>query len=156
MKREVNGKVFSAAKRLFGSWNKAVESCGIKPNGKSFRTSRISCSDGHVVRSLSEKIIDEWLSNNGVDHEIERPYPIGKYTCDFYLLETNTWVEYFGFAGHLPEYDEAMRIKTGIAKEHDLNLISLFPKHLYPECKLSEMLPVSKLTSHPEPDILSP
>ena len=145
MKREVRHGVYHAAVRLFGSWNKAIESCGLKSNGNSPRNVKIKCSDGHVVRSISEKVIDEWLTQNNIRHEIEKPYPVGRYTCDFYLADHNIWVEYFGLAGAFEEYDEAMRVKNEMVKEHGLNLVSLFPKHLYPECKLSQAIIVNAL-----------
>ena len=141
MRRELKPSIQHAAAYLFGSWNKAIESCGLKTNGNTFRHFKIRCSDGHLVRSLSEKIIDEWLTHNGIAHEIEKPYPVGRFTCDFYLPASQLWVEYFGMTGAFGgEYDETTRTKIDLAKVHGLNLISLFPEHLYPECKLDQMI----------------
>lgn len=152
MKRELNRGVNHAAVRFFGSWNKAIENCGLKPNENSPRNIRIRCSDGHIVRSISEKVIDEWLTRKNLKHEIDKLYPTGKYTCDFCLPDYNLWIEYFGLAGAFEEYDEAMRVKTEIAKEHGLNLVSLFPKDLYPECQLQEKLNIP--LDHPPSSVL--
>jgi len=75
MKREFKKRVWNAAVRLFGSWNKAIASCGLKPNSNSPRNIRIRCSDGHVVRSISEKVIDEWLTQSGLKHEMTLTIP---------------------------------------------------------------------------------
>jgi hypothetical protein len=144
MRREVKTNVRHAANRLFGSWNKTIVSCGLKPNGNSPRNIKIHCSDGHVVRSISEKVIDEWFTQNGIKHSIEKLYPLGKYTCDFHLSDYDIWVEYFGLAGAFEEYDNTMRIKIEMAKEHNLNLISIYPKDLYPDCKLDDLIKINK------------
>jgi hypothetical protein len=140
MKRDVKSRMYHAAVSFFGSWNKAIESCGFKANGNSPRNIRLKCSDGHVVRSISEKIIDEWLHNNGIKHEVNKSYPVGKFTCDFYLIEKNVWLEYFGLSGSFKDYDETIQFKIDMTNERGMKLISLFPHHLYPDNKLDEVL----------------
>ena len=61
---------------------------------------------------------------------------------EFRFNDSGTWLEYFGLAGAFEEYDEAMRIKSEMAREYSLGLVSVFPKDLYPECKLDKIISV--------------
>ena len=46
----------------------------------------IRTEDGHVVRSKSEKIIDDWLYNHKLAHAYERKVPIEEDVfCDFFF-----------------------------------------------------------------------
>lgn len=63
--------------RTFGSWLRALVLAGVLEDGTQ-RTSRgIRCiaNDGHECYSLAEKIIDDWLSSQGIPHEKEPQYP---------------------------------------------------------------------------------
>jgi hypothetical protein len=139
-KRTFKVTINCAAKRFFGSWNKAIESCGFKPNGNSPKNVKIKCRDGHFVRSVSEKIIDEWFFAKGINHEIGKPYQEGHYTCDFYLPDHDLWIEYFGLAGAFKEYDDTILVKNELVKKYNLNFIALFPKDLYPELNLDKII----------------
>ena len=140
MKREVKSRMYRAAVKFFGSWNKAIESCGLKANGNSPRNIRLKCSDGHIVRSVSEKVIDEWLYKNNLRHEVNKEYQVGKFTCDFHLTDKDVWIEYFGLSGAFKDYDETIQFKIDMTNERGMKLIALFPHHLYPENKLDEVL----------------
>lgn len=139
-KREFKGTMFYAATKFFGSWNKAVENCGLVPNLNSPRNIRIKCRDGHVVRSISEKVIDNWFSINEVRHDLEKPYKEGRYTCDFYLPDYDIWIEYFGLAGAFKEYDDAILTKKEMVKKYNLNFIPVFPEDLYPVLNLDKVI----------------
>ena len=52
-------------------------------------------ADGRWVRSKSEKIIADWLYAHNIRYEYERQLTSGV-TCDFYLPDTDTYVEYWG------------------------------------------------------------
>ena len=131
-KRDCKHSLYHAAVKFFGTWNKAMEICGLKPNHSKYQKLRLRCTDGHMADSLSEKIIDEWFLKNGIKHDKNKKYPFGKMNCDFYLEDYNIWVEYFGLAGgDIEEYDETIITKHKIAKDFSLNLISLYPVDLY-------------------------
>lgn len=133
-------RLVNAAVRYFGTWNKAMVSCGIKPNGSRYQKIRIKSSDGHMCDSLSEKTVDEWMSTNNIRHSRSKKYPNSKMDCDFYLPDHDAWVEYFGLIGQVEEYDKGVEIKRQLAKEHELNLIEILPSDLYPENKLDAFM----------------
>lgn len=95
--------------------------------------------DGHKCDSLSEKIIDDWLSRRQIDHMRSVPYPDHEqFTADFVV--NKYWIEFFGLSGELMRYDYLMRKKLRIAKNLKLNLIKIFPKDLFPKGNLNERL----------------
>lgn len=137
----VERKLFSAAVRFFGSWNKLIRELGCKPNSQWVRF-KPTCRDGHKADSISEMLVDNWLFERGIRHERRKAYPEGRYTCDFYLPDMDLWVEYFGIDNR-HWYQETMRVKEDMAKRHGLKLIGILPVHLYPEVKLGEMLGIT-------------
>jgi len=80
--------------------------------------------DGHRVRSLGEKTIDDWLWARGVRHAYEYPIPGGKY-CDFFLPDDQggTYIEYWGLNDEKYLKDKAF--KKRIYKKHGLKLVSI-------------------------------
>jgi hypothetical protein len=124
-------------KEMFGSWFKAMSTTGALPDGVQ-RTSRgIRClaDDGHECDSLAEKQIDDWLSENGIDHEREPEYPqhdkfnpIGKRRADW-KIGSGTFVEYFGMKGK-DAYDRKSEEKRRLAENTDIDLIEIYPKDL--------------------------
>jgi len=129
-KRSCNGRLYHAAIRFFGTWNKFIKSCGLNPNRGRYRTKHLKCRDGHKSDSLSEKIIDDWLYANNILHERSKKYPNTKLTCDFYLVDSDLWVEYFGLYD-VKEYQDTMKIKQNIAKQNHFRFLALTPQHLY-------------------------
>ncbi len=87
--------------------------------------------DGHMVRSLSELTIDNWLFNKKISHGYERQLPVEeKVFCDFYLQEGNRYV-YIEFWGlHDEEYEKRKQKKIEIYSKNNLPLIELVPKDL--------------------------
>ena len=53
-------KFYRPARIAFGTWNKAVQAAGLKPNQLKF-THKYIVNDKHICDSLAEKIIDDWL-----------------------------------------------------------------------------------------------
>ena len=53
-------KFYRPARIAFGTWNKAVQAAGLKPNQLKF-THKYIANDKHICDSLAEKIIDDWL-----------------------------------------------------------------------------------------------
>jgi hypothetical protein len=98
-------------------------------------------NDGHRCDSLSEKIIDDWFRARKIKHQIIVPYPDPenrKLTADF--LVKNYWIEFFGLSGELKKYDELKKRKIRLAKKYKLNLIKIYPQHLFPKNKLNKLL----------------
>jgi len=140
--RECESRLLHAARKFFGSWNKAMEHCGLKPNGSKYQKTRLRCCDGHMADSISEKTVDEWLFQNEINHERNKTY-LGnnrQFNCDFYLPDYDIWIEYFGLIGQVEEYDIAVQLKRQIARDNNLNLIEILPSDLYPNNKLDGFL----------------
>ncbi|MBU4274948.1 hypothetical protein KKE19_04020 [Patescibacteria group bacterium] len=134
---------YNTAQKRFGSWNKAIEAAGFKTNPVLFAKKHIA-NDGHKCDSLAEKIIDDWLSARRIKHKRGTPYPENKkLTADFVLK--NNWVEFFGLAGKLKEYDKLVRRKQILSKKHNLQLIEIYPKDLFPRNRLSEIIRIKKI-----------
>lgn len=68
--------------RIFGSWIKSLTLAGVLEDGVRVLTRGYQCiaKDGHICLSLSEKVIDDWLSAHNIKHDKEPLYPY-----DFYL-----------------------------------------------------------------------
>jgi len=134
----VEWKLRSAVRRFFGSWNNLMRVLGCKPNSQWVRFKPV-CKDGHKADSISEMLVDNWLFGHGIRHERRKRYPEGRYTCDFYLPDSDVWVEYFGI-NNRHWYQETMRVKEDMAKRHGLKLVGICPSDLYPEMRLSELI----------------
>lgn len=142
--KEVSWVVVNAAKKHFGSWNKMLISFGLPTNTEWMRRRRILCKDGHVADSISEMLVDNWLFDQGIKHELHTPYPEGRFTFDFFLPDYDTRVEYFGLAGEHSDYDAKILVKRALAVKHGLKVIEVFPQHLYPANVLSEVITLGK------------
>jgi hypothetical protein len=138
-KRKAGSKLIASATRFFGSWNKAIKECGLEPNKRVFVRKKIKCSDGHIVDSLSERVIDEYLNSNRIKHEIQKNYPSSNWVCDFYLTELDVYVEYFGLYYAVDEYKEIADKKIKFCKNKKLKLIQIYPSDLYPSDRLDEI-----------------
>ncbi len=135
---KMNCKLCSSAKKHFGSWNKAVIAAGLPINKKWICKKNLQCKDGHKADSISEMLIDNWLFENNILHERFKQYPVGKYTCDFYLPEKKLYVEYFGLMDNHKDYDKTIEIKRNIMIENNLNLVEITAKDLYPTISLKK------------------
>ena len=130
----------NAARKRFGTWNNAIEATGFDTNPVLFAKHQVA-KDGHMCDSIAEMIIDNYLFNNGILHERNYPYPEGTYTFDFKIGEK--FIEYFGLAGEHKRYDELRDIKQKMAKKYKLNLVEIYPKDLYPNDRLGQILEIS-------------
>lgn len=95
------------------------------PPPKPPRQHRLACKDGHKVRSVEEQAIDDWLTDQGILHEVEpklkgmRPdWRVGEW-----------YVEYWGMAGQ-QGYEARREEKLALYRERGLRLIELFPEDL--------------------------
>lgn len=87
--------------------------------------------DGHNCRSMSEQIIDNFLYNNKIDHELEPCYPkddilnpSGRLRADW-LIDGNVYVEYFGLMQDI-NYIEKTEKKIALAKKYGIQLIEIY------------------------------
>ena len=82
-------------------------------------------TDGHMVRSRAELLIDNWLYINDIMHAYEKKVPIEEdLYSDFYLKKGKVYIEYWGREGD-PSYDRRKDIKISLYQKNGLNLIEL-------------------------------
>jgi hypothetical protein len=82
-------------------------------------------TDGHLVRSRGEALIDNWLYMQKIAHAVERRLPIEETVyCDFYVPQESVYIEYWGMSEE-PKYAARMEEKKGIYSRHNLKLIEL-------------------------------
>ncbi|MBI2029624.1 hypothetical protein HYT02_04365 [Candidatus Gottesmanbacteria bacterium] len=97
--------------------------------------------DGHLVRSLGELNIDNWLFSQEFCHGYERKLPVQENIyCDFYIpLEDKKGYVYIEYWGREDEkYQERKQQKIAIYEKHNLQLIELMPENLE---NLDEIMP---------------
>lgn len=135
-KKEMWGS-YGAARRIFGTWNSAIEAAGLLPNPVKFAMKYLA-KDGHKCDSLSEKIIDDWLFKRKIHHEIKVPYGINRMTADFKVKDV--LIEFFGLQGELKKYDSLMRKKLRFIKKKHLHVIPIYPTDLFPKSRLNDIL----------------
>lgn len=132
------------ARRFFGTWNKAIIAAGFNPNPVRFANHFVA-KDGHPCDSLSEKIVDDWLSTHKIPHEVKVKYPWNNgMSADFKIGEY--YVEFFGLVGQLKNYDRLMKIKLQKIKEYNLKLISIYLSDIFPKNKLESKLVIANIT----------
>jgi hypothetical protein len=129
-----------AARKRFGSWNNAIIAAGFTPNPVMF-ANKCKAKDGHICDSLSEKIIDDWLSRKGIVHTRSVHYPgNARLTVDFVVKDY--WIEFFGLYKQHKKYDTLRDEKLQLVSHFNIKLIELYPYHLFPMNKLEEVLTV--------------
>ena len=143
VKREMS-RYYQPSRRLFGTWNEAIEAAGYQPNPVLFAKRQIA-NDGHVCDSLAEKIIDDWFYARNIRHEIHVKYPDTKFTADF--IVNGVVIEFFGLSGELKRYDKLMKDKLRMIQDRALKFISIYPKDIFPISRLDDLLKGVKLES---------
>lgn len=82
-------------------------------------------TDGHLVRSKAELLIDNWLYMAGIVHAYERQLPIQEEVyCDFYLPTGKVYVEYWGLEQDAV-YAARKQAKRALYAKYQLQLIEL-------------------------------
>lgn len=85
----------------------------------------IRASDGHMVRSRAEAMIDAWFYENRIVHAYERLVRTEeKMYCDFYLPELDLYIEFWGLEGD-PRYKARKEKKLDIYRQNELRLIEI-------------------------------
>jgi hypothetical protein len=100
------------------------------------------CDDGHYVRSLSEKTIDDWLYNNKYVHAYEKSVfmdsePEAVVLSDFYLPDGNVYIEFWGLNDD-QKYLERKEKKIKMYQDNKYQLISLEEKDVK---RLNDIMP---------------
>ncbi|MCW7492525.1 hypothetical protein ND861_09675 [Leptospira sp. 2 VSF19] len=108
-----------------GSWFDALINSGVLIDAK--RNTKIGtmvkAKDGHICRSISEKVIDDWFHDHGIIHEKEVKYPNSNFIADWKV--DNYYIELFGLKG-IPNYDLKILEKKEIAEKQGMNLVSIY------------------------------
>jgi len=142
-RRELD-KISFACIRAFGSWNDTLIKVGLTPhrslNERMYKRVFTIARDGHKCDSISEAIIDNWLTKNKIVHERNKNYPNSKHLADWSIRNGNTFVEYFGLARDSKRYDETIKTKRDICKRNSIKLIEIYPENVYPVLSLDKIL----------------
>lgn len=128
LKHEFNSR--SAFRKYFGTWNNAIRAAGFTPNPVLF-AERVVANDKHICDSVSEKVIDDWLSTNNIPHQRHAHYPKSKMTADFYLPQFDTYIEFFGLQGGSRKYDRSYKRKLELIQKYKLKVIALYSDDIY-------------------------
>lgn len=82
-------------------------------------------TDGHMVRSKAEMLIDNWLYMAEIVHAYERKLPIEEDVyCDFYIPTGKVYIEYWGYEND-EKYLKRKEEKLKIYEKYNLHLIQL-------------------------------
>jgi len=84
---------------------------------------RLTCNDGHLVRSTYEQRVDNWLYEQGIDHEYEPRLPFEqRWYADF--LANGWYIEIWGVKGSM-DYSERKVRKIALYNAHHTPLIQV-------------------------------
>ena len=119
---------FPLCKKCYAEQNKDKNPTELVPDyDKDFRKrfpTDTRTDDGHYVRSLSEKIIADWLFGKKIRYEYERKAPISEdLYSDFYLPDGDVWIEFWGL--NEEKYLERKRKKQNLYRKYNYNLVEL-------------------------------
>ncbi len=86
---------------------------------------KLRCADGHLVRSKTELLIDNWLYLVGIAHAYERRLPIEEsFYGEFYLPAGHVYLEYLGHTGD-NRYHQLKLEKLALYRRYELDVITL-------------------------------
>jgi hypothetical protein len=87
-------------------------------------------SDGHMVRSKAEMLIDDWLYREHIVHAYEKRLPVEEdLYCDFFLPQGKVYIEFWGLENN-KKYEQRKEVKKNIYEKYNLNLIELTDKEI--------------------------
>ena len=111
--------------------------------------SELVCDDGHLVKSKSEVLIDNYLYSRGIQHAYEKPYAVDENKendihPDFYIpylkdeneniIARDIYIEHFGFGDENKKYKEQKEYKLQIYKKNNLTVICTTEKDITEGC----------------------
>lgn len=101
---------------------------------------KFTCTDGHIVKSKSEMIIDNWLFDHNIPHAYEKKLPIDEnenhdlhpdFCLPGYGNDTDDiYIEYWGYNEKNIEYTKSKNYKMNIYKDLKITLICLEEKDI--------------------------
>jgi len=95
-------------------------------------------TDGHMVRSKAEMLIDNWLYMAEIVHAYERKLPIEEEVyCDFYIPTGKIYIEFWGLEND-PKYAKRKEAKKAIYEKYNFKLIELTDEEVF---NLDDILP---------------
>ena len=89
------------------------------------------CKDGHVVKSKSEREIDNYLYNNNIRHTYEKKIRMFDGTPihpDFYLPDRDIYIEHWGYDESNVKYTETKNMKMDFYRKKGITLICTYEK----------------------------
>ena len=99
---------------------------------------RYTCKDGHIVKSKSERDIDNYLFEHGISHAYERELPYGATDKevihpDFYLPHylgegKHVYIEHWGYNENNIQYTKTKKFKMPIYEKLEITLICTYEK----------------------------
>ncbi len=99
---------------------------------------RFTCKDGHIVKSKSERDIDNYLFEHNISHAYERELPFGATQKevlhpDFYLPNylgdgKHVYIEHWGYNENNIQYAKTKKFKMPIYKKLGITLICTYEK----------------------------
>lgn len=143
-RREI--KESDACRKFFGSWNKAIAAAGFQPNRshnqRMYKCAKIKAQDGHLCGSISEALIDNWLTENNIFHEKDVLYPETNHKADWsiFVEGQKIFIEYFGLANDSPRYDRTIQKKKRLCQKYKIRLIKIYHWDLYPKRRFEEKI----------------
>ena len=128
---ESNGMLFCS--ECYGKYHKkkllfSIQNCSIVTLLDESYEGIHRCADGHIVKSKSEAMIDDYLFRHHIAHAYERVVPIDNNPehnlhPDFYLTEQDIYIEHWGFDETNAKYTQAKQYKIQKYKELGLTVI---------------------------------
>jgi len=90
----------------------------------------IRASDGHMVRSRGEAMIDALFYEKRIVHAYERLVPVEQIMyCDFFLPEYDLYIEFWGMESN-PKYKVRKEKKLEIYRQNGLRLVEVRDEHI--------------------------
>lgn len=99
---------------------------------------RYTCKDGHVVKSKSERDIDNYLFDHGISHAYEKELPYGATEKevlhpDFFLPNylgqgNHVYIEHWGYNENNIQYTKTKKYKMPIYKSKKITLVCTLEK----------------------------
>lgn len=112
-----------------------ITNCATTKIVDSAYTGNYHCKDGHIVKSLAEKIIDDYLYDNSIKHAYEKALPIDEdskhdlhpdFCLENYKGLGNVYIEHWGFENGSKAYNESEEYKLKKYKELGITLICTY------------------------------
>lgn len=111
-----------------------------------------TCKDGHVVKSKSEREIDNYFFDHKIAHAYEKALEIDgeDFHPDFYLPEKKIYLEHWGYDESNSEYTKIKKYKLEKYKKEGITLICTYEKY---DAKDIEFALDKKLKNYKEGEI---